>query len=242
MKKIIEEKHEKFEEKRKIGENDDQIVKLIQKDLIDEFKSYVNTKNISLKSSIESSIFETDSFLMKQKETSLIQYATFYGSIQIFEYLKKYKVDLTPSLWIYAIHSNNIEIIQLLEKYHIVPDNNDYEKCFKESVKCHHNNISYYIQRKYLINKISYNLYTDIQDKNELFYHAFPLCFKYYNFEFISNGFVNCIAFFYYCKYDYYHLVKILSTIMSNNINNTIISIIKNLQNFSLIYFHQIEK
>ena len=77
-----------FFEKRKIGENDNHICQLIRKDLIEEFIVYVNRNNISLESLINPSIFETNSFLLKNKEVSLIEYAAFFGSIQIFQYLK----------------------------------------------------------------------------------------------------------------------------------------------------------
>ena len=46
-------------EKRKIGENDGYICQLIQNDSIKEFIIYINKNNISLNSSIESSIYET---------------------------------------------------------------------------------------------------------------------------------------------------------------------------------------
>ena len=95
--KISSELPENFEENRKIGENDDQICELIRNDMIDEFITHVNRMNISLKSNVCNSIFETNPFLI-DKEISLIEYAAFFGSIQIFNYLYKNGVELTSSL------------------------------------------------------------------------------------------------------------------------------------------------
>ena len=57
-------------------------------------------------------------YYSKRKKITLIEYAAFFGSIQIFNYLKLNKISLTPSLWKYAIHGNNAEIIQILEENH----------------------------------------------------------------------------------------------------------------------------
>ena len=76
---------ETFERKRKNGQNDSYICKLIQNDSIEEFIAYVNRNNLSISSAIKPSIFETNLFLLKKK-SSLIEYASFYGSIQIIKY------------------------------------------------------------------------------------------------------------------------------------------------------------
>ena len=74
---------------------------------------YINKTNFSVFNEIEPSIFETNPILMNENVT-LIEYATFYGSIQIVQYLVNNKVELTESLWLYAIHSNNQEMIDFL--------------------------------------------------------------------------------------------------------------------------------
>ena len=136
---------ENFEEKRQIGENDSQICVLIRHDSVNQFKKYVNINNIYLSSQIKQSIFETNPFLY-DKTPTLIEYAAFFGSIQIIKFLIDNNVELTPSLWIYAIHSQNLELIHLLEENHIKPDDASFEECMKESVKCHHNDFNAYIQ------------------------------------------------------------------------------------------------
>ena len=121
-----------FFEKRKIGENDDSLCTIIRKDIVEDFVIYVNKRNLPLSIQIQPSIFETNSFLL-DKNPTLIEYAAFFGSIQIFNYLKTNSVDLTPSLWIYAIHSNNAEIISILENNRIEPDNSSYSELIKET-------------------------------------------------------------------------------------------------------------
>ena len=103
-----------FIEKRRIGENDSYICQLIRQDSIKEFVFYENSAKICLRRKIEPSIFETNLFLI-ENEPTLIEYAAFFGSIKIFNYLRIHNVDLKSSLWIYSIHSNKIQMIHLLE-------------------------------------------------------------------------------------------------------------------------------
>ena len=95
MKKFLEEKLQKqieeeisqkysetistFEEKCQIGENDSYICSLIRSDSVEEF--------VKRLTKIKPSIYETNSFLIN-KEPTLIEYAAFFGSIQIIRYLK----------------------------------------------------------------------------------------------------------------------------------------------------------
>lgn len=67
--KAIEFDTELFKQKRKIGENDDILCNLIRNDLIKEFIILFNKINFSLNLEIESSIFETNSFLIDKKTT-----------------------------------------------------------------------------------------------------------------------------------------------------------------------------
>ena len=101
IEKVVGEYGEKFEEKRKNGENDNYICELIRNDSIVEFIVHINKLNIPLNSNIKPSIFETNPFLMKNQPT-LIEYAAFFGSIQILNYLNTNNIELTSSLWPYA--------------------------------------------------------------------------------------------------------------------------------------------
>ncbi|KAK8839930.1 hypothetical protein M9Y10_031645 [Tritrichomonas musculus] len=178
-----------FERNRKEGENDNYICKLIRKDLVVDFITYVNQANIPLSAKIKPSVFETNAFLLK-KEAALIEYSAFFGSIQIFQYLLKNNAEMKSDLWSYAIHGRNPEIIFLLEENKVVHD----DKIIKESIKCHHNEITEY----FLDNAI------------EKEYSCDTFAIKYYNFEFFPKSLESKSLFYYLCKYDYYFLVETL--------------------------------
>ena len=59
---------------------------------------------------------------MYDKSVNLIEYASFFGSIQIFKYLYlngcKSNISQNSSIMVYAIHGCNEEIIHILEKNH----------------------------------------------------------------------------------------------------------------------------
>lgn len=101
------------------GENYSYICKLIRQDSIVEFVQYMNRMNYPLSSQIPPSLFEANSFLIENENTTLIEYSVFFCSIQIFWYLMLNKVDLKPSLWLYTIHSKNAELIHILESIEI---------------------------------------------------------------------------------------------------------------------------
>ena len=216
IKEIEHELPENFEELRKSGKNESYICSLIRNDSVEEFIIHVNRNNISLNSIIRSSIYETNSFLIKKQiesdksynnrnsssndnddKLTLIKYATFFGSIQIFKYLQISGVELTPQLWYFAIHSKNAEIIHLMEENHIELENL-YEKCFVEAVKCHHNEIAYYFLNNFLQNN----------EKNTK--NAFLQGLKYYNFSFLQNELIIEKSIFYMCQYDYYYFSCLL--------------------------------
>ena len=112
---------EDFYEKRKTGENDSNICELIQNDSVENFVQYITKNFYSLNSRIAQSVYETNSFLIKNNQPSLIEYEAFFGSIEIFQYSKINNVEMKESLWFYTIHGNNPEIIHLLEESHDKP-------------------------------------------------------------------------------------------------------------------------
>ena len=137
----IEEDLPLFEERRTIGENHHPICKIIWEDLIDDFIIYLNKNNISIESIIYPSIYETNEYLIG-KNPRLIEYAAFYGSIQIFQYLKVNGARMYANIYEYVVHSNNAEV------FHIIQENVKYDSCLhslKESIKSHHNAVSKYI-------------------------------------------------------------------------------------------------
>ena len=207
-----------YEEKRQNGENDSYICQLIRNDSIEDFVSYVNRNNFSLSNTIKPSIFETNPFLIKQENQTLIEYAAFFGSIQIFQYLRFNNVRLKPSLWLYAIHGKNGEIIHLLEENDVKLTDLLCTECYEEAIKCHHNDIANYFKIKYM------------NDGNDC--QKFDYCYRYFNYElFQENAFHNFSSFCFFCKYNYKTLVKLYFK------NENEINFIENSKVFNHLFF-----
>ena len=213
--------NDNYETKRQIGENDSYICSLMRQDSISDFVSHVTRSNTSLSSTIKRSIFETNSFLI-EKEPTLIEYATFFGSIQIFQYLRLNDVPLTSSLWLYAIHSNNAEMIHLLEENKISPPNNSYEICLEEAIKCHHNSIANYILD---------NLIANISDQSKE--KMTDWSFRYSNYSFLPEEYGQNDLFFYYCRYGYFHIVDLYIESKKDEINEKISKKVSSLDKIS---------
>ncbi|KAK8837976.1 hypothetical protein M9Y10_035920 [Tritrichomonas musculus] len=221
---------EYYEQKRHDGENDSYICNLIRHDLVDEFVSYVNQSNYSINSEVKSSIFETNSFLIENQNTTLIEYATFFGSIQIFHFLRMSGAKLTERLWLYAIHSNNAEMIHLLESYKLVFQEEKggniekyYEKYLIESIKCHHNNIANYIENTFLPRNKIKNFYANT--------------LKYYNYQYFPTEFDEGNDFCHLCSHNYQELVKILLNKYDNSTNNLLLKEAVYKNNVEIIYY-----
>ena len=218
--KQIENYDDNFNENRKSGENSSFICKLIQKDSVTDFIQYCTQSNYPLSSQIEPSIYETNSFLLKSKNISLIEYSAFFGSIQIFKYLKINGIQLTPSLWIYAIHGNNAEMIHLLEENQIKPEDTTFNQCYYESIKCNHNNLVMYLSDNCLNNEISNKKYSGAFGGKAGYSSEYRMCYQHvddsfvpiiknYNFDLLENS--DLVKLFQIlCKYEYYQFVDLL--------------------------------
>ena len=195
---------EKFKENRQTGENENEICRLIREDLIDDFVEYMRNTKLSASSQIDHSIFETNSFLF-DKIPTLIEYAAFFGSNSIFKFLYLSHVKLNPSLWLYSIHGQNLEIIHFLKEKYIRPEDNSYKECLYESIKCHHNSISKSFLKAKKLENVTYTNQS----------------LKYFNFELFPNDIINNdYIFFDFCKYDYYILVDYLLNELNIDIND----------------------
>lgn len=214
---IVPEIPDDFDEKRRIGENDSYICKLIREDLIDDFVAFVNQSNSNLEAVIDISPYETNRFLMKKRPT-LIEYAAFFGSIQILKYLFMNRVKLTASLWLYAIHGSNAEIIHFLEEQKVRPNDRTYNECIKESIKCHHNDIAAYFN-DYISN--DFDLWVSQQYFNG---NIKQYSFHYYNYAFFPNDINEKNNFYYACNYDYYDIVEYFVNENNIDINEKMIS------------------
>ena len=188
-------KYDLSTQKRKRGENDNAISIMIQNDLIDEFIIYVNQTNLPLTSKIRKSIFETNIFLLK-KEPTLIEYSAFYGSIQIFRYLYLNGVELKNSLWLYAIHGRNPELIHILEEYKVYL--HDFKDVIKESIKCHHQELIIYITN------------VKMEFRAGIITSSLLQCIKSYNYEYFSDDYLNSNIQKELCRNDYYFITKTL--------------------------------
>ena len=188
-----------YEEKRLIGENDSYICQLIRNDDIIEFVKYVNKNNISLSDIINPSIFETNQFLIKNSTISIIEYAVFFGSFHIYNYLRHNGVEMEDSLWLYAIHGKNPEIIHILEENHIEPEFNMYEPLINESIKCHHNEIADYLLQNHI---------SDLYRNTNTFYREDTI--MYYNYYYMEKFIFNPSRFCEFIIYDYFYIVDLI--------------------------------
>ena len=187
---------EDFEKKRENFDNENYLYQLIQNDSIDDFVIYMNRTNTSVNSKIIPSIFETNQFIIKNN-LSLIEYAAFYGSIQIFQYLKYNGAILFPNLWISSIHGANPEIIHILEEYNF-QQKISYQEYYNEAIKCHHNNIAVYLKG-------------NLMDENNINENSISEnIFKSRNYTFFPMNYNDKQIAKFLCKYNYVKLVKIL--------------------------------
>lgn len=202
----IKQYNEDFDNLRKVGENDGYMAKLIRQDLVEDFIRFVNQKNINFNSTISSSIFETNPFLMRKNAPSLIEYSAFYGSIQIFKYLQLNGVDLQNSLWFYVIHGHYPELVHLLEENKINPS----KGIITESIKCHYDDMTNYI----------FNCVID-KESNEIVYST---CLQNRNYAFLhENDVSDNFAFYFFCKYDYVKPVRICLNSYKPDVNAIIV-------------------
>ena len=113
-----------YDSKTLEGENSSYICSLIRQDSVEKFIAYVHHQNISASSKNSPSIFSLNPFLIDNKNTTLIEYSAFFGSIQIFQYFIINEAELSPSLLLHAIHLKKAELIQLLKLINVNPPNN----------------------------------------------------------------------------------------------------------------------
>ena len=185
-----------YEEKRRIGENDDYACELIRNDNVDDFISYweKNNKKFDSYSDFNSSYYETNKF-PTYNNCRYINYAAYFGSIQILNYLIEKKVALKPEIWLYAVHSKNTEMIFTLEENNIELNGEIFEKCIKEAICCHHNDIASYLQSNYMDLASQYS--------NSIISAALSS----YNFTFIRKESIIESNYYYLFKYNYLYIV-----------------------------------
>lgn len=196
-----------FALKRKIGENHNYICSVMRDDNIEAFIIYINKYGLNSSSFVHKSAFETHQFLLKNQPT-LLEYAAFFGSIQIFKFLINNGAQPRPQLWSCAIFGCDPELINILIEKNIAPAFCSYKECINTAIKCHHNEIANYI----------YNNFFQTQNIEEVFDSAT----KYYNFMLFPKNF-NSIQFYNFCLSDFYNLVNIILQEKQVDINAVIV-------------------
>lgn len=107
-----------------LGTNDDTLCQIIRNDDIDSIKQIVtNDLNFNLNQKIKFYRFERNSEI--NKNTTLIEYATYYNSMKIFKYIflnisKDELLEKNKCIEQKAILGNNIECIRLLDQSHLI--------------------------------------------------------------------------------------------------------------------------
>ena len=205
-----------FIENRQKGENDSPLSEIIRNDLIDDFIVYVNKTNISLSSELKPSKFETNQIILKNKQKlTLIEYSAFFGSIQIFNYLRMNGVEVTSNVIKYGIHSRNAELIMFFEENLSIQLKLESGFYLKESIKCHHNDFANYIKD---------NIYLEDNFTNEDVHAIIKYCIHYCNYDLFNYKNdkeieipINFINFF--IQYDHIKLFKILY--IKNNLKSS---------------------
>lgn len=195
---------ETYQHLRLQGENEQRVCELIRNDSLDDFISHVTENKISLFSPIQTSIFETNTFLIKNDST-LIEYAAFYGSIQIFKYLFTNNSKITSDLWLYAIHGKNLEIIQMLEARPVRPRDQSFAQVLDESFKCQNGEVTTYIIEKLLRLRKGEELPVLAQSTKHYDYAHFP--------SDLNNQFTFC----YLCQADHFSLISDLVKLSNRN-------------------------
>ena len=197
---------------------------LIRSDNIKEFANYVTKNDISLNSYIQESIFETNPLLFRRNNVKIIEYASFFGSFEIIKYLVSKNVELTSSMWLFHIHSENGELTRYLIEKNILPRKKKFNRILKESIKCHHNDIAQFI----------INFHIDENDlkfdtENDFNNNFFRYSIQYHNYCFFPDDIKYKYMFYYLCEFDYFTLVSLYLRNQSINLNDMIIQIKKKL-------------
>lgn len=221
-----------FRKNQNIGENENYVCELIRKDQINDFTSYCRQVETNLYSEIKPSIFETNSFLLSHKPL-LIDYAAFYGAINIFRFIFTYMNNdpkYKQNIWLYLAHCPNEDIMKILNEnnikipsssYNFNPFNekvDPYDIVLEESIKCHHIDFANFIFQNYINEKImSYNT------ENNFERNVYAYAFKYRNYVFFPSDMNYKFLFYYACKYNYYEVVEFMLKCKSINLNIPII-------------------
>lgn len=105
-----------FEENRKIGEAHNYVCQLMRKDLIHEFSTYFNMNNLTMNYRIPKSLFETNQLFLNYRQFNLIECLSFFDSFKIVKFLMHKGFNVSGTVLMYSIHSNDAKLIRLIEE------------------------------------------------------------------------------------------------------------------------------
>lgn len=148
-----------------------------------------------------------------KKKSKLLNMKLFMDLMKLFNTCTKF--------FYYAIHSGDAELNKYLEDNQISPPNDTYESILRESIKCHHNNVS-----KYIINYLVEEKELKNNIENKFSDNLYRYSFEYHNYCFFPTNIKYKYIFYYLCELDYYTLVELYLELESIDINATIISTI----------------
>ncbi|OHS99705.1 hypothetical protein TRFO_33830 [Tritrichomonas foetus] len=157
---------------RKSGSNQDPISVSIVHDDLESFLDIISHTEINLNSKIEISPYEIFQFFWKP---TMIDYAAYYGSLQIYKYLLMNKVGVTWFTKVYAAAGGNYEIVHLCEENGELP-----ERLIGMAIQFHRNEIV-----EYILNQQSYALTVECIE-NSLYNCIYHYNVKYFEY-FLTN-------------------------------------------------------
>lgn len=128
---------------------DTQIAQSIRSDDLDTFQSIISHANVSLLSKIKWSLFESMHFRNRENMPTLIEYAAYFGSLNIFKFLVLNQVldsishENLNKLGEFSVIGGNSEIIHIIESKGVVYN---YQSLLNSIIYQHQEIIDYFLE------------------------------------------------------------------------------------------------
>lgn len=215
------------------GMHENTLCQLIRSDDLIEFQHVLSISSVNINSCVTFSLFEISSINNDYlRMPRLIEYAAFYGSIQIFKYLVLNDAEITSRLPEFAVAGGNYEIIHILEDMEL-----SFQKTFYYAIRFHRNEVADYLSTNHNIKLATYMLQTCV-----LYYNVEELVkLLCTNDDFQINAKDHGMTIFMFAAENgYLDLVKFFSMVKGININecNEVdVFLKKKLINFGMHFF-----
>ena len=215
--------YEEYDSKRKIGENDTPICECIRHDSVDKFMTYIENGQITSNSYIPYSCFETNQMLIENGQISLIQYAAFFGSVNIFMCLIENGAKFDVSILKFVVHGRNSKIFKKIKEKMNKPE---FDILLLPAIQCFEFD---YIK----------HIFEDYDNSSEIKSFYLKLSLKYRNYNIWENITLNDIELIlpqYSCYLITEHIFKIynninINTFWSNSLTYSCYDFIKLVKN-----------